>query len=280
MSWFELDFAGGTLRYKLWETDLARTWARVAESYYRNPEFKRENLPQNFEPIAYLNECETLKGMMREILTLHRAALKLPDVFTALLPYRVFTRDNLNYLHGEYEYMRTFDIPFELPEAFNDQIHVCERFHTPEGRILPLINERPRVRTRFIHKDWGASAPWKLYYRPEDYASFTPASSGRLYLCYCEVGKPPFSAWRDRDTTPPVPWTQYGPAFYVTFQNWNGNVEEHTTATEWLEQQHGPGVYWMGEPELGLLTNVKVEEAYWMVKDDPTIRAMRWSMSI
>ena len=273
MSTFEMHFGLGILTFTLRDHPLVETWTRMGEFYYNSPEYEREELAQNFDPMRYEDECNTLRGYGYELLRLHGGLFN--DAFENTLRQRIFLRSDLNYLHAEYERIRTHDIPFSLPEAFNDQIHICERFHRVDGSIRSVITSRPRIRTRFIHKEWGASAPWKLSYRDYDYKLFEAPVSGRLYLCYCEVGKPPFSAYRDRDTVQPVPWRTFGPAFYITFQNWQGR-EDYTSATKWLEEQHGPGVYWMGEPCLGELTSTTVEDAFCMVRDDPAIREMRW----
>ena len=274
MSSFELHFSGGVLEYELWKFPIVESWSRMAEWYYGNDEYEREELAQNFYELDYGYESVKLKSLGFQLLEAHPA--RFDQKFLDTLRHGVYTRDDLNYLHGEYERIRTYDVPFALPEAFNDQIHVCERFHTEKGTIQSTIPPRPRVRTRFIHKEWGASAPWKMKYRPYDQEIFRQPVPGRLYMCYCEVGKPPYSAYRDRDVVQPVPWTQFGPAFYVTFQNWGMRSDDYDAARLWLEETHGPGLYWMGEPELGILLNMGVREAYEMVKQDPVIREMRW----
>lgn len=274
MSDFELRFANGQLNFRLKDHPLVHTWARMAEWYYGNDEYRREELAQNFVPRYYQEECDQLRRLGIDLDLKHHGFFD--DAYRNTLAHPIYTRDDLNYLHSEYERIRTYDVPFELPEAFNDQIHVCERYHAVDGRIQNMIPRRPRIRTRFIHKEWGASAPWKLRYREEDRSLFEAPVSGRLYLCYCQVGKPPFSTFRDRDeAVAPVPWQEYGPAFFVTFQNWRG-TERYDLATPWLERVHGPGVYWMGEPCLGELAGTTVEDAFAMVEKDPTIREMRW----
>ncbi len=276
MSSFELHFRDGYLSYQLWDSPLVETWSRMTEWYYHNSEYKREELVQNFEELNFEDECNKLRELGQQMLDRHGHLLD-PD-FPNMIKHRVYNRDALNWLHEQYEKIRTEDVPFSLPEAFNDQIHMCERFHRPDKPMIwRTIQPRPRIRTRFIHKEWGASAPWKLRYRSSDRHWFKQPISGRLYMCYCEVGKPPYSAYRDRDTVKPVPWTQFGPAFYITLQNWGTGGHDYDEATRWLEAAHGPGVYWMGEPELGILTNHSVDEAYEMVKQDPAIREMRWN---
>ncbi len=275
MSSFEVHFDSGQLTFELWDHPLVETWSRMAEWYYGSEEFEREELFQNFEELNFDHECEKLRSLGREMLGLY--AHLLDADFPNVIKHRVYNRDALNWLHEQYELIRTKDVPFALPEAFNDQIHMCERFHRPDKPMIwRTIKPRPRVRTRFIHKDWGASAPWKLKYRPGDESVFRQPTAGRLYMCYCEVGKPPYSAYRDGDAVQPVPWTQYGPAFYFTFQNWGVEKDDFDGARKWLEERHGPGVYWMGEPELGILKNMRVEDAYQMVRRDPTIRELRW----
>ena len=273
MSNFELHFSGGVLRYNLVDNPLVETWSRMAEWYYGNNEYEREQLNQYFETMEYQEECDKLRKVGWELYEV--SPISFDDTFMTTLDSRIYYRQQLNYLHSEYERIRGSLEIYDLPEAFNDQIHVCEKFHTPTRLIQSHIGERPRIRTRFIHKEWKSSAPWKMNYRPEDQKLFEAPKSGRLYMCYCEVGKPPFSAYRDRDEVLPTPWTQYGPAFYVTFHKWHGN-EDFQAAKDWLDHTHGAGVYWMGEPCLGILEGT-VDAAFDIVQENPTIREMRWT---
>jgi hypothetical protein len=61
MSNFELHFSDGVLRYNLLDNPLIETWSRMAEWYYGNNEYEREQLNQNFETTDYQTECDKLR---------------------------------------------------------------------------------------------------------------------------------------------------------------------------------------------------------------------------
>lgn len=233
---FKNDLDDLTLVFETYDTPIAKKWCDELKSQMsRNSELKENNRLYHFSNSE--NNLEYIVGELRkraEIINKHQ--FYIADTIDASI-----TQDTLNNLHKHFEEMRGgilspseyfLNAPLDVRRAIEDYNVLI---HRTEDLLNASKINKPRPRIVLTFKDRRRH---ELSEDDFDYFSLD-INFGEVYINYCEVGKPLWDVFKDKDdivgdhNIRPLKWYSADMMIYFLDGGYRGKINQFWN---WFDQ--------------------------------------------